>query len=564
VVVKVDKETKDGIPSQDTFAFSEAQQKWNSVLSSSKYSSCNVLSAIQGAYMNNPYIQNDRLKRVSSYPQLYSRDQLEEALKNPRNSESTLRNASWFFSYTIPTIMKLYYSYSEIPLNKWYILPEGVDKKKFNKPEFKNEFKLVYDIVKKINPEKTFRNIMLTGLREGKVAVETRCEIKDGKVLYSCLHELPSDYWKITSRTSSGWGVSFDMTYFLKAGNHPSQFHPVFQEYWDEMMCYRNKDGSMKTWDNLPNDVEIEKISHVFGSTYVWWKELPVNEIFHVISFDDSDVSVLPPFMSSFLDVSDINSYKYLQQEILQLPLSSILTAQVPLNDTNNKSGSYGNDTKISPDLILLFQDIFNSISGSNYTKSFFAPFEDFKMHKIDAPTKDNIVGDALSNFYSQMGISSLFTTEKKPSVMQSKIFQKLETAFMTKFYEQFVEMINDIINNLGLKFKYNFKLFGDIFSKDDRIAGLEKGLAQGHKSLIFEYLAYNNQTIFDAEAANSLLESWNYYDHLQPTVSAFQATQDEKKNGRPNMKEDKVSNDSTAAGLESGSSKAEGREQSE
>jgi|WetSurMetagenome_2_1015567.scaffolds.fasta_scaffold78177_2 hypothetical protein len=544
-------------PSQVTF--SEAQQKWANVLGNSKFANCNIMGAIQTVYMNNPFIQNDRVKRLLSYPTLYNRDELEDAIKNPRTSELTLRNASWFFNYTIPTLMKMAFNYSEIPLYNWYVLPDGVDKSKFSKPEFKREYKLVHDFIKKINPKRTFRNIVLQCMREGKVALESRYEIKNGNVLYANLHSLPAEYCKITSRTSNGWGLSFDLTIFMRAGYHPSQFHPVFQKYWEEMMCYGNKSDKnleITNW-NVPSDVSVEKLSHQFGSTYIWYKELPMDEKFHVISFDDLDPTWIPPFSSIYLDANDLSSYKYLQQELLSLPLTSILTAQVPMSE-NNKSGNFSNDTKLTPDLMLLLGDMFNNISGQ-YTKSFFAPLENFQMHKLENPNRENIVGDSLSNFYSQSGLSSLFTVEKKPSVQQTRAAMKTESQFITKIYDQFEDVMNIIINNLGLKYKYSFKLLGDIFSKDDTVASLEKGLSTGHKNLIFPYYALHNQNILEADTACDLLDSMKYYSKLEVTQSAFNSKQDDKKNGRSVEKDPQ--NDNTATAQADGTNTTDGRE---
>ena len=54
-----------------------------------------MMASLGYAYNNSPYIQNQRVKRVSSLPFAGNRDSIEKALGDIENSEQTLRQASY-------------------------------------------------------------------------------------------------------------------------------------------------------------------------------------------------------------------------------------------------------------------------------------------------------------------------------------------------------------------------------------------------------------------------------------------------------------------------------------
>jgi hypothetical protein len=229
------------------------------------------------------------------------------------------------------------------------------------------------------------------------------------------------------------------------------------------------------------------------------------------------------------------------------------MTATVPLND-NNKSGSYGNDTKISPELITLFQDIFNSMATGIPVRSFFAPFEKYELHKLDSPNRGDIVGEATQNFFSEGVLTGLMTTSNKPSIAQIRVAQKTETAFVKKLYDQLEDIINTCFKNLGLKYQFEIKIFGDEFSKDDELKNLKESLMSGHKYLLPKFAAINDLTIIDAETLCNVVDEFKLYDLLEPMQSGWNSKiKGEKKSGRPSADLDKLESDGSASSIEAG-----------
>jgi hypothetical protein len=551
-------------PKQDSsntlYTLENTANRWTNLFSS-KYGNCDLLLAMQNALSKNPYVQNQRLKQLKSYPVFYDRNTLEIALQSPQSNEQTLREASYALSSSVFPLYKLMRMYPDILTYKGYAYSKYVPTKDLNTPRYKSDSKIVHMFLDKFKPKYTFRRIAQEVFKEGKRAYIYRQSINTEtgkeKVDYALLQELASDWWKPTYKGADNYiGASFNFTYFWQVGTSIDQFPPVFRQYYEELMGCTNKTstGYEIDYGKAPQNSSVE----FTGGNWFFWKELP-NDLCFVFSCDESNVWIVPPFISLFLQAQDLSNYLLLQQQLTSIPLNSIVLGEIPFHDngSGSKSGGYTNDLRLNDTMVTGFLDMFNGIAPSG-SSMFAAPFQNMKLFNFpQVPNGEKIYTEALQQFIGSAAVNGLQTTSEKPSISQVKAAMSIEAGFADVLYDQFMNCINVIFEKwLNLKFCWRYKIFGDRFSDKDTIQSLKDGLSMGQSYLLPKYAAMHDLDIEDTDALANQVKSSGIYNKMIMVKSAFQSS--DKKNGRP-INEDPMS-DGTGNSQDSGMNTAEGR----
>ena len=514
----------------------------------------------------NPFIQNARVKQIMARAADFSREKMESMLKQPNDNEEGLRSASWYFYNTITPMMKLYHMYPDILTYRWWLVPETG----FYDGDINKGWQKVYENcstwIKRLNPKKTFREIILDVIREGKAPYYLR-EENGGKTVI--LQRLPSDYIKIIGKTELGWSIAFNFMYFLKPGTSVEQFPIEFAAWYAEFLnAVDTSNGKIVSVKGaIPDDVTLEMTR---GKSYYYWKELPASHAF-MFGFDQTVPEILPPLMSMFLNSNDLISYKMLEQELLSIPLRQILTATIPINQ-NNKTGTSANDTAISPDLLSLYSAIIQA-SLPNSVSFVAAPFEKFDLFEFqNTMSRNSIVGDAVANFYKESGLGSLITTNDKPSIAAIKTQQWLESRFVDIIYQQFMLFVNSVIERYATSsIGFRFCLDGNIFYDPDRLVAIQKDLATGNTGAYLEFLSFYDLDIMSAIASMDIVKASGIYDKMLVPKSAFQSggkggasssppSPDAKPVGRPEKPIEDVTSDGSADTKDRGANTGEAR----
>lgn len=300
----------------------------------------------------------------------------------------------------------------------------------------------------------------------------------------------------------------------------------------------------------------------------MYWKELPINECF-VFSFTEADDLQCSPFSSLLLQAQDLGSYSLLQQQLLSVPLYSILLGELPLND-NNRSGSHLDDFALTPESMTSFEARVNSQMppGTSYSM---VPSKNNELHHFqEVPNSGEIYNKGLQQLINTSGASTLMTTTEKPSVAQVNAGKVIEVRYIDRIYDQFAWACNIILRDMydrkDLAFQWHFRIFGDSFSEKDTIAALEKSLSMGQMEFLPEYLAYRDQSLYDAVTTADWVGSTGIYDKFKPLVNSYAQNSSStssvstKKAGRPSANEDKIDNDNTANSIDSGTNVIENR----
>lgn len=550
-------------------SFNNVTDAWNSLFSKSGNDSAKVANALGMAYSNNPYIQSERVKSVNSLPVFFKRNDLETAMKDMTHNEKKLREMGWALFSTYP-MMKLYYLYTDILSYRNYLVPKYVRKEDVSRPDFDAEHKYVHRLLDKIRPKRVFRNMALETLIEGKTAYCLRLGFDEKeyakhsklpKIEYCSFQKIPSDYWKITGINSdSKYTVSVDFSLFWRPGYSIEQYPPIFKKYYEYFNGLVGSDGKpIGNIDKFPNNIALQ----YQNSTYFYWVQMPVDEIF-VFSHCEAHSWQLPNFSGLFLQAQDLQSYSYLQEELLQLPLSSVIIGTLPMQNKDSKSGAIANNFALSTDAVSFFENLFNSVAPRG-VKFMLAPGESYQHFKFDnaVPNNISIVTETQQQWISSSGTGGLMSTTNKPSQAMVKSAQKIEPRYSDRFYEQWMNMIDIILERkIGTKYTWKFIIEGNIFDDAETLAMCKEALTLGQTDVLPQYKSFFSEDMEDVISRQHYVDSTKIYDRFKVVESAFNSAKvaTPEKNGRPAMDDSKVENDNTAASKDSGSNTSEGR----
>lgn len=521
------------------------------------------LTAFGTSFKNNPFIQNDRIKRINAPIHGSKKTTINNALESPEDNELLLRSESqalYFQSYVYNNLIKIN---REVPMCFNYVTPCDVDIKTCQKEDWKKEWKFVNRFVEKFDLRRICKDIAIDVALEGKKSYVYRGSYDKAKgiVNFALLQKLPTKWVKYTSiGSNSPLITSFDFMMFLQAGESVDYYPPFFREVWDDLLekgiFYKDRDEQMKF-----NPSKVSSAQYTMEYTkdnYMYWVELPQDLVFE-FGGDNSHVLQIPDYVGLFTDFRGIDDYKWLQNQLLSKSINSVLVGTVPMINNSQKAGQ--DETALSMDTIIGFSDMFTN-AVSNNIMPFFAPFEDYKLLSLPLPPDaKEIVNTSLKNTINSTGIGALISTTDKPSIISVKTAQQLSEAKAEYLNLQIQTCINNIIERqLGLKYHFKVTIWGGKFTYQDELSLYKELLITGVPSVLPRLLSTINQTMDDCDSINSYLASINLYDRFKPFTSITKEQQNEntndnmlsKKIGRPAVGND-IENDNTATSLDIG-----------
>ena len=484
--------------------------------------------------LQNPFVQNSRLKRLLSHPKEFDKSDLIEAIKNPGGSEPLLRSAVASLSFSNYLFYQILRESADIPLFKHYIIPPNLDKQSdYNTPAFKRERDLVYRWIREFNIVTTFKRIALEVKREGKAAYMLRNSFNYDKkdeigVNFAYLQKLPTDYIKLTYLGKLGYGVSFNMMWFFTPGTDPSQFGPYIQQVWEDMnatgVIVMNKKKmrelnpfAASSYRPLYKGKYMDTFLEKNGGAYYYWVTLPYS-MCYVFSSDPSTPYQAPDTAGLLLDLQNLTSFTDASALLTVQRLCQFLTAEAEIVPT---SGVGRTGTYISADTLDALNAEFDNKVSENVT-SFFAPLKNFKLHSLDQSSvnSSDILTAATSNFLVRSG-DVLHPSDSKPSVYQIKVAVKELASQYAGVTAQFQQVLNFILGNmLDLTYEWRVHIFGDIFSIEDEENFLKEAVAGGSVFFLPKLLACEDMDVQEADAVVKYLTAIGIYDKLvTPTM---------------------------------------------
>ena len=549
----------------------------------------------------NPFLQNQRLKMLNTYPNELDPEKLSDALSNPGGSEQALRGAGWSLSSSQYLYYKILRLAGDIPMFKYYKTPELLSKEEYDDEKFVNEDIYVDDWLIALDVVNTFKRISLETKREGKPSYILRNSIRsEGKkkaVNYAAFQKLPSDYVKLTGIGEHGFIASLNLMMFLNPSFSLSQYPDYIVKIWEALMddgvVYEKKQNPKK--DESKYDVDIKKLREfsyqsldgqevkgiitassnggVRAVSYMYWVQLP-QEVCYTFCSDTSNPWAIPDTAGLFMGLRDLTDYDTLAGLIQSTPLTALLTAEA---ETVANPNPGQNQTVLAPETIAGFQEKFNDSTSTNL-EGFFAPLKNFKLLSLpNIPNSSDITSNATKNFVSRAGLAGLLPVTDKPSVAQIKGSQLVEEAACDFVTRQIETVVNFIVNNLiGCEYKWRVFLWGNIFTFDNEVKNVKELFISGGNFALPKLASAYNMNLRDVKAVQLYIDSLNIYDEFKTVTQAQQLIMNSKKGGnketesvtevktgagRPEIDISEVENDNTAASKESGLDTADMRD---
>lgn len=495
----------------------------------------------------NPYIQNRRVKQISSLPADFTKDQVAEMLTKPYDSEQPLRQVAHILEYTAYPLFHIRKVYQEMLTYHNYVMPKLTDSADTKKDEFMREWKLLEKLREEFKPKETAHQIVGQVGIEGKVFYYPRYSVdkSHNKVNYAFMQQLPSDWTKITGYNNiSKYTVAFNMMYFLQPGCVPEQYGDLFTPYlYDFSSVVQKPKGTgtslifaQKTRVDMQQFQSIQARGDMAGTPDVYyqngrwyyWVYLPADAVF---TFEADDVSrtAISPFAGLFLNMIQLAQMEQIQLELIQNPLVSLLHGEIPYRDDKNATAE--DQYKLSNAGRLMFEAIWYDMLQANNTSGlgiYMAPVQSMKLETLsEAPSAMDIVKQGYSDTINQAGLGGLMPVDSDAKAATTQISFQIESKFMKTVYHDYERMMNAIIKKLSPRYEWKFVMFGDLSEDEKMLERCMKGMEHGILPDTIVYNALLDRSILDDMCLSDAVYNSGILDKRIPLVTSYNMKQE-------------------------------------
>lgn len=540
--------------------------------------------------LNNPFLQNSRLKLIDAYPATYKPEEIAEALKSPQDHEEMLRQASAGLSASQYLYYKILREAQDVPLYKHYILPPVLDESDYQSKKFIDEEEFVDKWLKVFDPQRTLKRVAMDVKRQGKATYIFRQCIEERKgkkePAYVIWQKLPQQFVKLTAIGQYGYIASFNMLIFLQPAFSPLQYPDYIQKIWNALQSdgavrYNKKEDKYEpdldklrsfsfkyNGQDIKGNLESSMISRVAAETsYMYWVQLPADLCFTFES-DMSNSWAAPDTMGMFSALQELADYSTLAGLVASTPLTAVLTGQAEIID-NSQAGQ--DQTEVSPHTVDAFTTLFNSMVSGNI-QAFFAPFKDMKLQSLpNIPNSSDIKTKAVQNFISVAGEGGLIASSDKPSLAQIKGAQLMAESQYDSVTRQFETILNMTLRRwTDCMYDWKINLWGSVFTYENQIKIMKEQVAGGATYLLPRLASAYNMTMRDVRGVSTYIDAFKIYDRFKTlgwaqTItrasvatdkSGEEATSDGA--GRKLIEDTDIESDATAQSRETGANTTE------
>jgi hypothetical protein len=255
-----------------------------------------------------------------------------------------------------------------------------------------------------------------------------------------------------------------------------------------------------------------------------------------------------------FVDANEIDTFKQLQSTKTSLDVFNLLIGTIPIN--KSKNGTRTDDLAISAEIAGEFSAIINNElpDGVKFGTVPFDKVEQYDFSK-NSQTKDDVVGDALKNFYKTSGSDQALFNAEKPNATTMKASTIVDAEFISSVYKTFESFLNYQIIKKFDKYNFKVKLSGTIFDEEERFQKVMKCAEYG--ILTPELPAALGLTEKELRDGLTLMKALGYPDVFKPVPTAHTMPNETENSGRKELKiEDKTEKGEEAADLKSNEDK--------
>lgn len=533
--------------------FPEIYRRFNEIasradgLSMGQITSAFARATGQDVNLNNPYIQNRRVKEISSLPRDYSKDDVAGFLRAPDGNEQPLREVEHGLEYTAYPLWHLRKTYQELLTYHNYVAPAFLEEADAGKDDFWREWRLLEKLREELDPKAAAHQIAGQVLQEGKVFYVPRVSVDKvhNNVNYAFLQQLPSDWTKIVGfNNQSRYTVAFNLFYFLQPGTTPGQFGDLFDPYLRDFAAVVSRGGAKrgKQYVYAEFGVDFARFNarkeagtmagdpeaYQQNGRWFYWVTLPIDRVF-TFEADDATRTAVSPFTGLFISMIQMAQYEQIQLELVQNPLIAVMTGEIPYYD----SGATTEDTyRLSHAARQLFEALWYQMMSQNNTSGiglYFAPVSNIQMHTLaEAPGATEISGNGYAYTMNKAGVSGIIPVSDDARAGIAQISFKIESRFAALVYRQFENMMRRIFQGLRLKYSWKFVMFGTLEGDEKLEDSARQGMTLGILGDTLTYLALHERSFLDDLAVSRAVMKSGVMDLRIPLVSTYSAKQGE------------------------------------
>lgn len=516
----------------------------------------NIISAfakINGADMysrNNPYIQNRRVKQISSLPVNYTKDQVGEMITAPDGNEQPLRQVEHALEYSAYPLFHTRKVYQDMLTYHSYISPQFADAEAVKSDAFWREWGLLEKLRREFDVKAAAHQLAGQAIQEGKVFYYARYSVDKvhNKINHAFMQQLPSDWVKIVGfNNRSKYTVAFNMFYFMNPGTEPAQFGDLFAPYMNEFaqLVTEPPKGTGKTviFASKRPGIDMEKFHRMQAAgeltgdpevyyqngNWYFWVTLPITKVF-TFEIDDANRTVVSPLTGLFISMIQLAQYEQVQLELVQNPLISLVTGEIPYRD--DKEATSPDPYKLSNAGRKLFEALWYQMMAENNTSGiglYMAPLENMKLHQLaEAPSAMEISSNGYGYTMAKAGLAGIIPTTDDPKAGISQVSLKIESQYAQNIYKCMERMMKCIISDLNLKYDWRFVMFGNIATDTETEENARKGMECGMLAETLIYNALHDRSLLDDICISEAVMASGVMDKRMPLITSYSAKNDE------------------------------------
>lgn len=478
-------------------------------------------------YNQNPFLQNRRVKTISSFPEDYDKDKVASMLRNPYGNESSLGQVSNGLLWTAYPYRKITKTYQDLLTYHWYVYPQYTGDE-----DVLREWTMAQKAVEKLNPRELAHKICGQAARMGKVFYTLRFEADKprNRMKYAFAQQLPQDWVKIVGFNNiSGYTVAFNMMYFLQPGTDWRQFGDLFEPYiYDFAQSVKMPEDVKKgkvVYASLNMDGKDPDKVYFQGGEWFYWVYLPPEKVW-TFEIDDADPAVITPFAGLMLAMSQIAQYEQVQLELVQNPLVSLVTGEIPY--ANTADAKQPDMYKLSPTAEIYWRQLFIDLMNQTNTGGvglYLAPAENLKLQQLaESPSATEVSGKGYSYAVAKSGLAAIIPTTNDNRAGVTQVSLLLESQFAKCIYTGMEKMVNWMLEKLNLRHAFKFRMFGSLAEDEKMLKSAKEGMTLGILPDTMTYLALQGISILDDVSISKLIKQSGIMDMRTPLASTYSA----------------------------------------
>lgn len=505
----------------------------------------------RAAAYTNPFVQNNRVKHISSFPVQFTKDQIVKMLQSPASNEKQLREVSHGLEWTAYPYFKIRKTYQGINTYRYYTAPQYLDGTEDTKAVLR-EWRLLDKFNRELRPDMCAHRITGQVLQEGKVCYVPRWKLdkSHNSVEYAMLQQLPSDYWKITGYNSqSGYTVMFNMMWLLTPGANWRQFGDLLRPYLEDFSSVLEPAGTAQpkgvafagrrdvvyTADGRPLRLNMKKFAELQPTApgnpvlyspngrWAYWVTLPTDKAW-VFEIDDTHPIAATPLTGLFLAFDQIAALEEVQLQVSQNTLTGVVLGEIPYHQTTGQSNS--DQYKLSPSGRRMFLQYWYDMAqgGSVWgTGAYFAPVENLHMETFAAdPNAANYSTAGYAYAIEKSGMAALIPVTDNPRAGLANLSAALEENFCRPVYWQFERMMETVYKALHLNYTWRFRMFGGFSTDEKRREAAQSAMTLGYLPALLEYNALNGNSLMDDMSMSAIIDASGIMDMRKALQSSY------------------------------------------